>query len=78
MINKLCGYCGGKGFHWVAGDIVSRVDGTKLATTYREGPKCGACNGTGQHDHSLTIMAACAIAAALIAAAILLIGPLFK
>lgn len=45
--------CGGKGFHWKAGTIVSHADGSELATTYAQGPTCRKCRGTGQTGLSM-------------------------
>lgn len=52
MINDLCGKCDGRGFHWQAGEIVSRETGTTLARTYRQGETCAKCRGTGRRDLS--------------------------
>ena len=46
--NNVCTECGGKGFHWKEGKILSRRDGSEVATLYSEGPKCEACHGTGE------------------------------
>lgn len=50
MIGKsnICTDCGGKGFHWKEGKIISRRDGSEIATIRSTGPKCEACHGTGE------------------------------
>jgi RecJ-like exonuclease len=49
LISKaICLSCNGRGFHWVEGKIVSRRDGSEIATTYKDGGACEACGGTGE------------------------------
>jgi RecJ-like exonuclease len=43
-----CAVCGGKGFHWKPGKIISKRDGSELANIYSYGDKCETCNGTGE------------------------------
>jgi RecJ-like exonuclease len=42
-----CAKCEGRGFHWVEGKIISRRDGSEIASTV-SGNKCQACGGTGE------------------------------
>ena len=46
--NRICPHCSGRGFTWVHGKIVSRRDGSTIATTHKQGPDCEHCRGTGR------------------------------
>ena len=46
--NNICNECGGKGFHWKHGKILSHRDHSEIATLHSVGPKCEACHGTGE------------------------------
>ncbi len=43
-----CQDCGGRGFHWKHGTIISRM-GVPIADTYQRGGGCLTCFGTGEH-----------------------------
>lgn len=45
--NAFCVKCNGRGHTWVEGKIISRRDGSEIASTVR-GEKCQACGGTGE------------------------------
>lgn len=59
-MTKPCMACGGKGFNWKVGKIVSRANSTEVATTYRQGPVCQVCHGTGKEGwpHRLWVILA--------------------
>lgn len=48
VTSNICTHCDGKGFHWKEGKILSRRDGSEVATTWTHGPKCEPCHGTGE------------------------------
>lgn len=48
MSRSNCPECGGKGFKWIEGKIISRKDGKEIATTHRNGGTCPRCGGTGE------------------------------
>jgi hypothetical protein len=50
MKNNLCTDCDGRGFYWIKGGIKSRETGTIIAETYREGPRCKVCGGSGERQ----------------------------
>lgn len=52
---NLCPHCGGKGFNWQVGKIISQRDNSEVATTYKQGPNCEHCDGTGQVFFRLSI-----------------------
>lgn len=43
-----CEKCNGRGHRWAEGKIISRRDGSEIATTFRNGGRCEACQGTGE------------------------------
>jgi RecJ-like exonuclease len=48
MSSERCRTCEGRGFQWKHGKILSRVDGSEIAHTYRQGDACLSCYGTGK------------------------------
>lgn len=48
MKSTLCTSCDGRGFDWKQGEIISRRDGSSVATTYTQGDDCKACGGSGK------------------------------
>lgn len=49
---RLCLECGGKGFHWKPGVIVSKRTGEVIADIVEAGERCESCSGTGQDAKS--------------------------
>lgn len=55
MENLLCTDCDGKGFNWLnRGHIISHDGKHIIAKTYKEGPKCMTCKGSGRATRPVT------------------------
>lgn len=79
MVNiksNLCPHCSGRGFNWQTGKIVSRRDGSEVATTYKKGPNCEMCDGTGQVYFRLSIFGWLVVSTLALVAAAFIVSPL--
>jgi hypothetical protein len=47
MKQHLCPQCGGKGYHWKRGHIISRRDASIIADINERGANCDDCGGSG-------------------------------